>query len=177
MTRVSTALATAALTLLLWVGTGTAASLTVTSPAFKDGDRMPRSVGCEGGEHSPALAFGGVPPGAKTLAILMTEQDSPKAGTALWMAYNIPASASVLTENQPKARQMKGEGLQLPGACGKPGFCGPCPSAGATRRYVIEVFALDEALDLPENATKQAFLLAVEGHILAKGRLNAKFKK
>jgi len=169
--------ATASLALLLWSGAGLAASLTVASPAFKDGDKMPRSAGCEGGDHSPALSVSGTPAGTKTLAILMTEQDSSKPGTALWMAYNLPGTLSNLPENQPRTRQLKNEGLQLPGPSGKMGYSGPCPPSGITRRYVIEVFALDASLDLPENATKQDFLLAVEGHILAKGKLSGKFKK
>ncbi|KAF0233593.1 MAG: phospholipid-binding [Desulfovibrionaceae bacterium] len=177
MARVFQTFATAALALLLWSGAGFAASLTVASPAFKDGDKMPRSAGCEGGDHSPTLSIHGAPAGTKTLAILMTEQDSTKPGTALWMAYNIPGTTATLPENQPRTRQMKGEGLQLQGPGGKMGYSGPCPPTGLTRRYVIEVFALDDALDLPENATKQEFLLAVEGHILAKGKLSGKFKK
>ena len=168
----------AALTLLLWSGASAAASLTVLSPSFRDGDKMPRGASCDGGDHSPALTVSGVPSDAKTVAVLMFELDAPKRPAALWMAYNIPAAAAVtVVENQPKTRQMKGDGLQLSCAAGKVGYCGPCPPQGATRRYMIEVFALDASLDLPENATKQQFLLAVEGHIVAKGKLVGKYKK
>jgi hypothetical protein len=167
-----------ALALLVWSGACGAASLTVSSPSFKDGDKMSRGASCDGGEHSPALVVSGVPGEAKTVAVLMFELDAPKRPAALWMAYNIPAAATVtVAENQPKTRQMKGDGLQLSCAAGKVGYCGPCPPQGATRRYMIEVFALDSGLDLPENATKQQFLLAVEGHILAKGKLTGKYKK
>jgi Raf kinase inhibitor-like YbhB/YbcL family protein len=168
----------AALALLFWSGACAAATLTVSSPSFKDGEKMPRSASCDGGDHSPALSVSGVPSESKTVAVLMFELDAPKRPAALWMAYNIPAAATVtVAENQPKTRQMKGDGLQLSCAAGKVGYCGPCPPQGATRRYLIEVFALDTALDLPENATKQQFLLAVEGHILAKGKLTGKYKK
>ena len=170
----------AGLALILWSGSGTgfAASLTVASPAFKDGDKLPRALSCDGGDHSPALSISGTPSEARTLAILMTEPDAPKGGTVLWMAYNIPAAgAAVVSENQPRTRQMKGDGLQLPGSSGKMGYSGPCPPPGVTRRFVIEVFALDTALDLPENATKQQLLLAVEGHILARGKLAGRSKK
>lgn len=161
-------------------GLSDASSLTVGSPLFKDGEKMPRPASCEGGEHSPPLTVSGVPSEARTLAVIMTELDAPKGAAALWMAYNIPASGTVgVSENQPRARQMRGEGVQLTcaGAAGKPGYCGPCPPQGVTRRYLIEVFALDTALDLPETATKQQFLLAVEGHILARGKLTGKYSK
>ena len=155
-----------------------AQALAVTSPAFKDQDRMPRTAGCEGGEHSPPLVVSGVPSEARTLALIMTELDSPKGGAALWMACDIPAAPGVtIAENQPKARQMKNGGVQLAGPNGRTGYTGPCPPSGVTRRYAIEVFALDTALNLPEAATKQEFLLAVEGHILAMGKITGKFKK
>lgn len=168
----------AALALLAWSGAWASGTLSVTSPAFKDGDKMARATACEGGERSPALTVSGVPAEAKTLALLMTESAPAKAAPALWMAYNIPASATVaISENQPHARQMRGEGLQLADAGGKLGYAGPCPPQGVTRRYLIEVFALDTALDLSETATKQQFLLAVEGHILARGKIAGKYKK
>jgi hypothetical protein len=155
-----------------------AATLTVTSPSFKDGDRAPKGMGCEGGEHSPALTVSGVPAGAKSVAVLVTEIESPKSGAPLWMAYNIPPQPSItIAENQPRARQMKGEGVQLPGPAGKLGYSGPCPPQGVTRRYMIEVFALDSTLELPDNASKRDFLLAVEGRILAKGKLTFRYKK
>lgn len=161
-------------------GRAAGAALSVASPAFKDGDRMARSLGCEGGDRSPALSIGAIPPETKTLALLMTEIDGPKSGAVLWMAVNIaPGSsgATAIADHQPRARQMKGEGVQLALPGGKPGYAGPCPPPGAGRRYQIEVFALDAALELPDTATKQQFLLAVEGHILASGKLSGRYKK
>ncbi|MFZ5427648.1 MAG: YbhB/YbcL family Raf kinase inhibitor-like protein [Thermodesulfobacteriota bacterium] len=166
------------LVLLASGGVAQAQQLSVSSPAIKDGDRMQRNLGCEAGEHSPALNVAGVPAEAKTLAVLMTELDAPKGGATLWMAYNIPAAPSVqIAENQPRGRQMKGDGLQLPASGGKPGYSGPCPPPGVTRRYAVEVFALDTALELPETANRQDYLLAIEGHILASGRITGKYKK
>lgn len=168
----------AVLALFLLTGTGLAASLTVNSPSFKDGERMPRASGCDAGDHSPPLTVSDVPSEAKSLAIFMTEQSSAKGRTTLWMAFNIPAApTAAIAENQPHTRQMKGEGAQLAAANGKVGYRGPCPPPGITRPCLIEVFALDTLLDLPENATREQFLLAVEGHILARGKLTGKYKK
>lgn len=154
-----------------------AAPLSVTCPAFKDNDRMPRSVACEGGERSPALAIDSPPAGTVSLAVLMTEMDPPRAGAALWMVYNLPPGAASLPENQPRTRALKNDALQLPGASGKMGYSGPCQNPGAVKRYAIEVFALDTMLDLPENADKRALLLAAEGHILARAMLVGRYKK
>lgn len=166
-----------ALALLLMSGGGHAWALTLTSPNFKDGDKLPRTASCEGGERSPALAIAGVPEGTKVLALLATEMDGPKTRATLWMAANIPPKTQSIAENQPHARQMKPEGVQLNNSAGKMGFSGPCPPTGATRHYVFEVFALDASLDLPETATRQEFLLALEGHILAKAKLTGRYKK
>jgi hypothetical protein len=168
----------AALALLAWSGACAAASLTVASPAFKDGDKMPRAQSCDAGDHSPPLHVSGIPSEAKTLAILMTEQGDPKGSVTLWMTANIPAAPEVqIAENQPHTRQMKGEGVQLEATGGKLGYRGPCPPQGVTRQTLVEVFALDTPLDLPENATREQFLLAVEGHILARGKLAGKYKR
>lgn len=161
----------------VWAGAGQAAQLTVSSPAFKDSDKMPRSAGCDGGEHSPALTIASPPAGTVSLAVLMTELDPPRAGAALWIVYNLPPNTASLPENQPRTRTLKNDALQLPGATGKMGYVGPCQNPGVTKRYAIEVFALDTMLDLSENADKRTFLLAVEGHILARAKMTGRYKK
>lgn len=167
----------AALALLLWGGAAGARTLTLSSPAFKDGDKMPRSAGCDGGERSPALQVAGAPEGTQTLALLASEMDGGKARATLWMACNLPPATQAIAENQPHARQMKPDGVQISLPGGKPGYSGPCPPTGATRHVMIELFALDTSLDLPESATRQEFLLALEGHILARAKLTGKYKK
>jgi len=167
----------AALALLLWGGASGALAMTLASPAFKDGDKYPRSASCDGGERSPALTVSGAPEGAKALAVLASEMDGGKARATLWMAFNVPPATQAIPENQPRARQMKPDGLQLSLPGGKPGYSGPCPPGGVTRHVLIEVFALDTTLDLPESATRQQFLLALEGHILAKAKLAGRYKK
>ena len=162
---------------MAWAAPGLAGQpLTVSSPGFKDGDKLPRACTCDGGEHSPALNVSDLPGGAKSLAVLMIDLDAPKAKPALWMVYNIPPGQPALPENLPKTRALKNEALQLPAANGKMGYAGPCPPPGATRRYQIEVFALDCTLDLPETSGKREFLQAVEGHILARGMISGKYK-
>ncbi len=154
-----------------------AAKLNVVCPAFRDGDKLARSMSCEGGEHSPAMSISGVPEGTVSLAVLLAEADQPRDAATLWMLANIAPNTQQIPENLPRTRNPKGEWLQFAGTGGKLGYNGPCPPQGATRRYALEVFALDTTLDLPENATRQEFLTALEGHILARIRLTARYKK
>lgn len=149
----------------------------LASPALRDGDKLARQFACDGGEHSVPLTFSGTPRQAKSLAVLMTETGAPKGNATLWILYNLPPSTTAVPENQPHARSIKGEALQLPAFNGKIGYAGPCPPGGLTRHFVIEAFALDTLLNLSEQAGRRDFLLAVEGHILARSRLAGKYKK
>ncbi|MFO7742268.1 MAG: hypothetical protein R6X31_08145 [Anaerolineae bacterium] len=46
-----------------------------------------------------------------------------------------------------------------------------CPPSGSTHRYILTIFALDTELDPKAGATKEEVLDAVEGHVLAQGKL------
>jgi Raf kinase inhibitor-like YbhB/YbcL family protein len=53
---------------------------------------------------------------------------------------------------------------------------GPCPPSG-THRYFFKIYALDTGLDLRGDATKQALSGAMEGHVLAEGRLMGTYRR
>ena len=48
-------------------------TMTITSSAFTDGGAIPKRYGCSGQSISPPLAIAGVPKGAKTLALVVTD--------------------------------------------------------------------------------------------------------
>ena len=52
-------------------------SLTITSDAFAPNGAIPPLRTCEGKDLSPALAFGGVPAGTKSLALIVDDPDAP----------------------------------------------------------------------------------------------------
>src|SRR5215471_2402283 len=52
-------------------------TLRLTSPAFKDGDNIPKQYTCDGANSSPPLTWSGVPPAAKSLAIITDDPDAP----------------------------------------------------------------------------------------------------
>jgi Raf kinase inhibitor-like YbhB/YbcL family protein len=53
---------------------------------------------------------------------------------------------------------------------------GPCPPSG-THRYFFKVYALDTGFDLGAGATKEDLVSAMEGHILAEGRLVGTYRR
>ena len=63
------------------------------------------------------------------------------------------------------------------GTRGWTGYVGMKPPAGPAHRYHVQVLALDQALDLPAGAGREAVLEAVKGHVLAAGDLVGTFQK
>ena len=85
---------------LLIADAGTAMALTLTSSAFKAGDKVPSKYTCEGDDVSPPLAFGGVPEGTRSLALILDDPDAPdpkahKRVWAHWLVYNLPPDSKV----------------------------------------------------------------------------------
>ena len=64
-----------------------AARLAVSSPAFAPGGRIPARFTCSGAGDRPALRFGGVPSGAKELALLVIDPDA--GGFVHWTVYGM----------------------------------------------------------------------------------------
>src|SRR5262249_2130083 len=68
---------------------GAAVALALTSPAFGPNGSIPAKHTCEGGDVSPALAWSGVPSGAKSLVVIVDDPDAPdpKAPERTWVHW------------------------------------------------------------------------------------------
>ncbi|HKH36071.1 MAG TPA: YbhB/YbcL family Raf kinase inhibitor-like protein, partial [Rubrobacter sp.] len=66
--------------------------------------------------------------------------------------------------------------LQGKNGAGSIGYTGPCPPNG-THRYFFKVYALDTELDLGAGATKEEVVSAMEGYVLARGRLLGTYQR
>ncbi len=145
-----------------------AMAITVTSPAFAAGERIPKkhAYAPEGENVSPALLWSGVPKGAKELALLCDDPDAPMAEPWVhWVLYKLPATATGLAEGTD-------EGVAGTNSWDEEGWGGPLPPKGhGTHHYHFKVFALDASLDLKAGATKADVLKAMKGHVLAEGEL------
>src|SRR5881296_691108 len=83
-----------------------AMTMSITSTAFKHEAAMPERYTCDGPNVSPPLAFAGAPPGAKSLALVVTDPDAPdpkapKTTWVHWVLYDIPANTAGLREAVP----------------------------------------------------------------------------
>lgn len=141
--------------------------MTLSSPAFADGSRIPSLYTCDGSNSIPPLVIGDVPPETKSFVLICFDPDSPSGNWDHWVAYNIPA----------ETREIKTEvGTQGVNSWGKLGYGGPCPGNGE-HRYVFQIYALDVVLNLESGAARTAVERAMQGHEVARAEVMGKYIK
>lgn len=139
----------------------------IYSPAFQEKMPIPEKYTCEGSDISIPLAWEDVPEEAISLALIMDDPDAPAGTWVHWVAFNIPASARGLTEDQPKERNLPSGGLQGINTGRRTGYAGPCPPGGV-HRYFFKLYALDCVFPAKSGITKEELLEQMQGHILSK---------
>jgi Raf kinase inhibitor-like YbhB/YbcL family protein len=156
-------------------------ALTLSSPNFKNGGEVPRANTCEGGDTSPALAWSDVPKGARTLVLIVDDPDAPDPAAPRmtwvhWVLYNLPASATKLSEGVDPGALPHGARVGV-NDFGRNSYGGPCPPVGR-HRYFFKLYALDTELpDLGTRATKAAVEKAMKGHVVGEAQLMGTYKK
>jgi Raf kinase inhibitor-like YbhB/YbcL family protein len=150
----------------------------ITSTAFTHGGEMPRRCTCEGEDLAPPLRFGGVPPNAKSLALIVDDPDAPDPAKPQrtwvhWVALDIP----------PGAAGLAGEGQPLPAGAREGlndwkriGYGGPCPPIGR-HRYFFKLYALDVTLPGLGQPTKPELEQSMKGHVIAEAQLMGTYQK
>ena len=151
------------------------------STAFADGAPIPARHTCEGADVSPALAWTGVPAGAKALALVVDDPDAPdpahpKMTWVHWVLYNLPASSTGLPEGVARSALPEGT-VEGTNDWRRTGWGGPCPPIGR-HRYFFRLHALDAALPKAlGDANKAALEKAMHGHVLASATLVGTYQK
>lgn len=145
-------------------------SLTLSSPAFKDGERMPVRHTCDDTNINPHLDIDGVPPSAKSLVLLMEDPDAPSGTWHHWICFNLPPTTREIPEGYEPG------GISGKGTAGNLDYFGPCPPDGE-HRYVFRVFALDTMLDLKAGASRAEVDEAMIGHVLDKASLTGIYSR
>jgi para-nitrobenzyl esterase len=148
------------------------AKLTVTTPAFKDGEQIPFANTQYRTNTFPGLTWSKGPAGTKSYAIIMQDNTLILRGAPIlhWTMFNIPASMTKLDPGMAPTGNPAGSayGPNYMGAA-KP-YTGPRTPPGPGDMYHFEVFALDTTL--PDPATDFAGMTAaMTGHVLAGGEV------
>ena len=162
-------------------------AMTISSPAFAEGETIPAQYTCDSFDISPPLVFANIPDGAKSLALICDDPDAPVGNWVHWVMFNIPPDMVKLPENFgtsdwhiktiDSAPAPIIHGMTDFGRCG---YGGPCPPPGKPHRYYFKLYALDTVLVFDDNAidkgiTKDALLDNISGHILEESSLMGRY--
>ncbi len=143
----------------------------IDSPAFKNGEMIPRKYTCDGEGVSPPLKWSGAPSGTKSYVVICDDPDAPMMTWIHWVAYSIPGSVSELREGGPTNEVVDGGITQGINSWRKIGYGGPCPPGKSRHRYFFRLFALDSELGLRPGETRHDIEKAMKGHILDQAQL------
>lgn len=146
-------------------------TLSLSSTAFKEGDKIPVKYTCDGQDISPPLVWGQPPQKTQAFALIADDPDAPGGVFTHWILFNIPGNVRQIEEGIPAQEQLQNGALHGKNDFGRIGYGGPCPPRGPAHRYRFTVYALDKLLDLKPGASKKQLLDAIKGHILAQGEL------
>ena len=150
----------------------------ITSSAFTDQGAIPVLYTCEGRDVSPPMAWSDVPPGTKSLVLIVDDPDAPdpsapKMTWVHWVVYNLPPTANGLPERVKTLPEGTREGVN---DWKRTGYGGPCPPIGR-HRYFHKLYALDTLLPDLKQPGKSKLEEAMKGHILSEAQLIGTYQK
>ena len=154
--------------------------ITIESPAFPNGEAIPRKHTGEGDDVSPELRWSGLPEGTRELALVCDDPDAPRAEPWVhWVLYGLSPAATGLPEGVPAEASLKSPSArQGPSDFERVGYGGPMPPRGHGRhRYYFRLYALGKALDLPAGLDKDALLTSIRPHVLGEGELLGTYER
>ena len=155
-------------------------ALKLTSTAFAHEGAIPKIHTCEGEDVSPALAWSGVPAGAKSLVLIVDDPDAPdpaapKMTWVHWVLYNIPPSATGLPQGI-SPNELPAGTLQGNSDFQRTGYGGPCPPVGR-HRYFHKLYALDVVLPDLKTPRKHGVEKAMKGRVIEQAVLIGTYQK
>ena len=161
--------------------------LIMTSSAWEDGGVIPDKYTQAAGPTSPSpeLKFSQVPMGTQSLVLLMHDPEpvlnkGSKMDITHWLVWNIPATSTGLPEGMAQGELPDGT-RQI--SLRSTGYMGPGAGPGPYHHYTFELYALDTKLDIPMPQpaqaadTRTAIVNAMDGHVLGKAVLVARFHR
>ena len=147
-----------------------AATMTVSSPAFKAGEAIPARYSCKGDNTSPPLNWSAPPAGTAELALVVDDPDAPGGTFVHWVISGIPAALGGLASSEvPVAAR------QARNSAGS-GYTGPCPPSGPAHHYRFTVYALGRSAGVERDADTQQAIAAIQAAAIAQGQLVGTFQ-
>jgi Raf kinase inhibitor-like YbhB/YbcL family protein len=150
-------------------------TITLTSPAFREGETIPRTFTADGDNVSPPLEWGDPPAATAGFALIADDPDAPRGTWVHWVLFDLPPGERRLDQGAAPGESLPSGAKQGKNDFGKLGYGGPSPPPGMPHRYFFKLYALDALTALPPGATKAQVQAAMTGHVLAEGRLMGKY--
>jgi Raf kinase inhibitor-like YbhB/YbcL family protein len=149
--------------------------LLMETDAFPDGGIVPQKYAGRGGVQ-PGFKFSNAPQGTVSYAIIFHDVDVALMGNTgdvlHWMVWNIPASANGLPEGKVPEGAVQGKNI-----AGQNAYFGPgAPPGPRYHHYIFELYALNATLNLPDSASRDDLLKAMEGKVVAKAAYVGRYR-
>jgi Raf kinase inhibitor-like YbhB/YbcL family protein len=151
-------------------------TFTIRAASLTPGSVLPDVYTCKGASESPEVVWDGVPPGTKSLVLILDDPDAPGGRFTHWLVFNIPPDSRGLTRAQPNAKVLANGAQQGETSTGSRGYYPPCPPIGTTHRYVFRLYAVDMDITQP-TADRESIDWALTGHTLAQTEFTTTFTR
>jgi Raf kinase inhibitor-like YbhB/YbcL family protein len=151
--------------------------LTLTSPAFADGQTIPVKYTRDGENLSPPLKWTGVPEGTRSFIVIVEDPDAPRGMFRHWAVYNIPADRDGLAQSVdtgPDHAMRYGRN-----DFGNSSYDGPEPPQGhGVHHYHFRLGALSVPnLSIPGDAGVERIWKEAEKHLIEEARLTGIYER
>jgi Raf kinase inhibitor-like YbhB/YbcL family protein len=152
--------------------------LILEAPAFAPGQRIPEQFSRDSANVSPRLEWHGAPLDTRSFALVVEDPDAPRGTFRHWAAYDIPCDRDMLDEGAGSGSRGAAIRMAL-NDWGDAKYDGPQPPKGhGLHHYHFRLFALDvPELGLPEDATAEQVLDAVQEHSIAEADVIGTFER
>lgn len=152
----------------------------ISSPSFGHGDRIPRNHTADGANIAPPLTIQGVPPGTRSLALVVEDPDAPDPAAPLrlfthWIVYDLQPSTRSLPLGADRGALPAGARAGR-NDFGTSGYGGPAPAVGR-HRYLFRLFALDTTLAHLSYPTRPELVAAMDGHVIDETELMGTYER
>ncbi len=147
-------------------------NLKLTSPAFNDGEPIPRKYGYKEENVNPPLEIRGAPEDAESLALVVDDPDAREPAGKIWdhwVVWNIEPNTTSIPEDEKPPGAVEGQTDY-----GKRGYGGPNPP-DKQHTYRFKLYALDTTLNIPTSSTKKDLREAMKGHVIDKTLLTGTY--
>ena len=125
---------------------------------------------------SCSVKVSGVPPAAKSLALICDDPDAPAGTWVHWVIYDLPPATAGLAEGVAKSPELANGAKQGVNDYKRTGYGGPAPPPGKPHRYFFKLYALDARLDVKAGASRNELELAMKRHVLSQTELMGTYR-